>query len=231
MRTWRSLFAAVVLFLAAASASQAGLIVGVTDTASSYYLGSGSQAPAVALVNKSGFQGVPPNYTDYDSDGAPEHGTEWRNKMWMSATDTLISDQWVEFALPDHAGLDFMRVWDYNQASDTTAEPDKWKRGVKNAIVEWRPDVQSSWVTLNGGASYTFNPGTGLIDYDNVTTVDFTGQLARFVRIRIQSNWNDNSGGGYVGMSEVDFFEVPEPATLTVLALGGLALLRRKNRR
>jgi hypothetical protein len=220
---------AAVLFLVAASAAQADLIVGVTATASSFYSGT-SLGPPIALVNGSGFSGVAPNWADVDSDGVPEHGNEWRNKMWMSAAGTNINEQWVEFALPASEGVDFMRVWNFNQIGDTSAEPNKWERGVQNAVVEWRPDALSPWVTLNGGNPFTFTPGTGLLDYDNVTDIKFAGAPARFVRILVQNNWAGKTGAGYVGLSEVEFV-APEPGSLAVLAMGGLALLRRKLRR
>jgi len=41
--------------------------------------------------------------------------------------------------------------------------------------------------------------------------------------------WAYNSGSNYSGFSEI-FVVVPEPATLTLLALGGLALLRRRRK-
>ena len=41
----------------------------------------------------------------------------------------------------------------------------------------------------------------------------------------------NNQGGGFVGVSITPIYDVPEPVTASLLALGGLALLRRRKRR
>ena len=54
----------------------------------------------------------------------------------------------------------------------------------------------------------------------------FTAAAVRYVKFDIiYSNWKDPA------VAEFELHEVPEPATLTLLALGGLAILRKRHRR
>lgn len=66
---------------------------------------------------------------------------------------------------------------------------------------------------LTGAESFTFAPVSGV----------------REVEFRILANANDNNGS-YTGVGEVAFEAVPEPATMTLLGLGGLALLRKRKK-
>jgi len=77
----------------------------------------------------------------------------------------------------------------------------------------------------------TFNldiaPGVADIDFSKLLALDEWD--VRYVQFNILSNYGDPS---HTGLSEVQFHGVPipEPVTLTLLALGGLALLRRRRR-
>ena len=54
------------------------------------------------------------------------------------------------------------------------------------------------------------------------------GQMARYVLIDVTSNFGDTA---HSGLSEVQFFGVPEPGTCVLLALGVLVLVPLVRRR
>ena len=63
------------------------------------------------------------------------------------------------------------------------------------------------------------NATRGFISFD----VNFSGDT-------LQIDLADNNGGQWIFVDEVRFVNVPEPATLSLFAFGGLALLRRPRR-
>ncbi len=196
----------------------------IVVTASSTYTSSfaGGQ-----LVNGSGLSGTAPAFADADSDGVPEHSNGVTGLHWLSQK-TTVANQWVAFDLGQAYDLASMRVWNYNQSS--------WQlRSVQTARIYYstaaNPDeaAPGTWTQLVGagaGGVFTFAQATGQPNYDSVTDVSFGGASVRHVLIDIQSSYGTDADG--VGLSEVQFFSVPEPATLATLALGALALLRRR---
>jgi len=78
-----------------------------------------------------------------------------------------------------------------------------------------------------------------LAEFDFSQTLDLGGVVARYVKFDIHSNHNgrdfndpldDDLLANFVGLSEVQFFAVPEPSTylLAAMALAGVAVLRRR---
>ena len=198
----------------------------ITVTTSSALSGlfAGSQ-----LVDGSGFGGSAPNFTDADSDGLPEHGNGVTGMHWLSLKAD-VAGQWVAFDLGQSWQLDTMRIWNYNQGS--------WQlRSVQSAKLYYSTAVDpdetdpSGWTQLvgpNTGGAFTLARATGAADYDDVIDLAFGGATARHVLIDVQTNYGSDSDG--VGLSEVQFYNVPEPATLSLLALPAIALIRRRRR-
>jgi len=83
---------------------------------------------------------------------------------------------------------------------------------------------------MNGTPSYNYvaldRPRT---DYGPDFTIDFDQSIsAKFVRITVGAPYLGTTPNEH-GLCQVNFFsEIPEPATMSLLALGGLALLRRR---
>ena len=70
-----------------------------------------------------------------------------------------------------------------------------------------------------------------LTDHLLYQQADFAAATARYVRFSVNAqgatNWgNDRTYN--VGLNEIQLYDVPEPATLSLLAMSGLALLRRR---
>ena len=72
---------------------------------------------------------------------------------------------------------------------------------------------------------YSFNDG---IVKNLNTTYDGIGDIARNIEIRT-SFWGDTYNGGTLSALDIDSFSiVPEPATMALLAFGGILLRTRK---
>jgi hypothetical protein len=84
--------------------------------------------------------------------------------------------------------------------------------------------------------------GPALSNVDFSETIDMLGTSARYVKLRILSNHNgrdftdplgDDGATNFAGLSEVQFFAVPEPASgaLLFVSMAAVALSTRRSRR
>jgi hypothetical protein len=72
-------------------------------------------------------------------------------------------------------------------------------------------------------------PGDGATDYGQ--TIDLDGVTARYVKLAIHGNF-PGGDNGFVGLSEVQIFGVPEPSSMVLAALAavGMAVVVRRRR-
>ena len=70
-----------------------------------------------------------------------------------------------------------------------------------------------------------------LTDHVLYQQAEFDAATARYVRFSVNAqgatNWN-NPRTYNIGLNEIQLYDVPEPATMILMSLGGLALLRRR---
>ena len=163
---------------------------------------------------------------------ATHNGTSNGNDVnWMSALGTP-ANAWIKIDLGSTQNLQSMDVFNFTSTDSTSLN-----RGIKNF------DLYISTVAAPSDNNFATNPEWQLVSADlllnksplgaNNTpdTINFAalGTAARWVAFDIDSNYGDSQ---YVGLGEVRFFAVPEPAGLTAitgLTLAGLA--RRKRAR
>ncbi|MFC1806540.1 PEP-CTERM sorting domain-containing protein, partial [Planctomycetota bacterium] len=202
-------------------------VIPATAYASSDHPYGGGTRPPANVVNNSGM-------SDQDADGVPE--THEANAYgdginWMSNDLGTDLDPWLALDFGEVVPLDMMKVWNFN------AEAGRTDRGVGTADVYVSilddvgiadPDFSDTavWTLLKQAQAFT--AATGLDDYDTPDVIGLDGASARWLALDIQSTQGSTS---FVGLSEIQVFRVPEPATLSLLALGGLGLIARRRRR
>jgi len=128
------------------------------------------------------------------------HGTE-TTSMWLSAPSDP-GPAWVQFEFDRLYKLHQMLVWNHN----TNVEPIVGF-GAKSVTIDYSSDG-IGWTTLGGADQIARAPGAS--GYAANTAVDFGGVAAKYVRIKISSNW-----GGVLkqsGLSEVRFMVIPVAA-------------------
>jgi hypothetical protein len=176
-----------------------------------------------------------------DDEDVPEHSvlyhenTSTERNMWLSqapgsvqydssgGSQTQTGASWIHYDLGDTYTLVDLLVFNFNEKDGGTSYTDY---GMRDVYIEYSTD-DDTWSML----------GTGTIEFAQANasdwyegfTVDMGNVSARYVVMTADStnpDWRsqtDSAGG----LSEVRF-HTPEPATIALLGLGSLALLRRR---
>ncbi len=168
------------------------------------------------------------------------HDTQWQTGWQGNGTFTVDSagagsantpGAWFVADLgASFADLDKMHVWNVREGSVQN-------RGTKNVDIFYadlptvNPVTGAAYDFASGGwtsllsshdipQNFTVGPDDAhdVIDLGPVTT-------ARYIGIRINTNYNSDFR---VGLAEIQFTTVPEPASALLLAFGGLLCLRRR---
>lgn len=134
---------------------------------------------------------------------------------------------WIAWDLSAIYTVTSMHVWNYNE--------DGWvNQGINGFILQTASSTpvefggSGSWVNVEtvdwSNSSYKGTASSAYPGFDYNNT-DVTTQYIRFYNA---TNW---AGGSNIGLSEVAFYgTVPEPATMALLALGGVGLLLKRRR-
>ncbi len=178
-------------------------IEGVTiHSVSSAFGSAGWDLNANHLVDGSGLSGDPlvhaqNNFSNQNS--------------WQ--TDTTSATANVQFDLGDVYKLDHLALWNLNFYAPYNG------RGARKVDIYTSTDA-SSW--LLAASALEFPMASGLDQDPGFTIEAGDWEQARYVQFAIGSNWGGSDSAGHVGLSEVVFFAVPEPAAFGLI---GLAIL------
>lgn len=139
------------------------------------------------------------------SDGL--HGTD-AGTMWMGS-GSAVPGQWWLVDLGDTYPLGRIKIWNFNQSSYANRglrSVDILVATASSVLVNGAPDFTdtSTWTTLLDDVTIPQAPGTAGYAGEDPITLE-TPTQAQWVAISINTGW----GGGYGGLSEVQFFEAP----------------------
>ena len=218
----------LVLMLTTMSASADWLTPDASDQSSS----SETYLTAETTINGNGmFVPVPDTYhtnnMTYSSFSPGETGM-----MWLSSLgDTTPS---IYYGFDDVVTLDTLKIWNFNDESQLDAS-------IQEAQVRYTTDTglplaNRTWkdagtIVLARGTGSGYYAGNAPIDVatdlPGLDNVEITGLM-----LEVLDTYNSN-GLGQAGLSEIHFEGevVPEPATMGLLAVGGIAMLRSRRRR
>lgn len=147
-------------------------------------------------------------------------GTMWLNNGTFADPNDLEPE--ITFDLGSVQAIGSMKVWNYNETLPD--RPELLGRGVGSAdiLVAGEDLVFATLISAQA-----FDTAPGLDDVDFGQTIDLNTS-ARYVKLDILANAGGDNG--FVGLSEVQFNAVPEPASLLTLLIG-LAMLTVSKRR
>ena len=197
----RLLWLVVGMVLVGAGSSYASLIPGVTASTNMLWTNSTS---VTNIVNGSGLSGNVPSLSGVHT--YPNAGNVWASGYkYGNVTFDLHGEYFVES----------MSVWQFNGDNTIGMRDVGWLAstdGINFAPVSGAPTLfaQGPWVSPVG-----------------VQVFDFPAVQATHLRMNVLNNYGHASSSG---LAEIQFdgSPVPEPATLAMVGLGGVAFLRRR---
>ena len=210
-------------------------VVSADQTVGNPNAGNGWSTASAVTATASGYQ-----YTlspDHAIDGSgldAATGTMHNNELWdffwnvpwnIGETNphpgTVPCANWIAFEFDQAYPLTTMHVWNYNYGSEADCGA-----GAKDVVVEYSLTGGSDSAEWTNLGTFEVAKGTALNDFVGNDVCDFGEVEAKYVCVSILTDWGSLYGDQ--GIAEVQFNYIPEPITMCLLGLGGLALTRRR---
>ena len=220
----------LVLMLTALTASAAWVPLNVIDSDQSS--SSETYFTAETTVNGNGIR-----YDDYHNNNKtytyPD--TTTKGMMWLSEMNDVIG-AWVAFEFDGPVTVEKLTVWNFNDGSDLNAGIKEFKLWYTNS-----PLAANDWTLVEETGTSAAEIGTlditkGLLYYYPNTSIDVATEFPGLEGVELTGVMLDvisTYSSSKAGLSEIRFDGevVPEPATMGLLAIGGIAMLRSRRRR
>jgi hypothetical protein len=222
----------MVLMLTALTASAAWVPLEVTSWDESTV--QASYLDAKATINKSGLR-----YVDYHNNNMTYDLQDLSNKGTMWLSENVQTTHWISFGFETKVTVGEITAWNFNDLSQLSAGIQTFRvwytQDPTSVDIEDR-DWKKTWGDNDPPLTLTMNRATGSNYYQPNTTIDVAADLSLLNGIEITGlklEVIDTYGSNQAGLSEIQFDgnEVPEPATMGLLAVGGMAMLRSRRRR
>ncbi len=190
-----------------------------------------------------GFFGVNPGQGEeggaLQANGFYGHTTDPDPYMWITSIGAPnVFGAFIKYSFDASYDFDWMQVWNQNEITPPTGDRPTG-RGIKNAQIWYSDAVDAPGTGMTaagepddagwlGGQAIELSEGPGTGDYTG-ETVDLDNFTARHVLFEVDSQISaaglpGQSNGDFAGLSEAQFYSVPEPASFTML-LAGIPLM------
>ena len=214
----------LVLMLTTLTASAAWLVPTESDQSST----SEAYLTAATTINGNGmYVPIPDTYhtnnMTYSSFSPGETGMMWLSNLVGDAAPS------VYYGFDSLVTIDTLKIWNFNDESQLDASIEEAQvryttdTGLPLASRTW---IDAGTIVLTRGTGSGYYVGNAPID---ATTLGLDGVEITGLMLEVL----DTYGSEQAGLSEIHFEGevVPEPATMGLLAVGGIAMLRSRRRR
>ena len=161
-------------------------------------------------------------FTSYEGQIRSSSSEGYFNKLWRDnegISGVNISGAELTFDLGTDQDVNLIKVWNYNESGQTV-------RSIKNLEI-WASDDDSTYTQVGG--TWTLDQARDAAIASDQTVLALPQLNTRYVQFRPLTVYGNSNN--FYGIGEVQFYNVvPEPATMSLLAIGGIAMLRRRRK-